>query len=120
MWSNLHLGFKSLLLRIKIRRPLWLAGFNFVIEGFNPLLGFSGSELSGFAHGRGKTSPDSEQIEQSMPLGIIVKLCERGANPRQAGAFLLGSDKVAENKTRNCRYTRATKTNPYYFDFKVR
>ena len=38
---------------------------------------------SGFAYGRSKASLDSEQIEQSMPLGIIAKFCERGVNPRQ-------------------------------------
>ena len=37
---------------------------------------------SGFADGRSETSPDSEQIERT-GRSPKVKLCERGANPRQ-------------------------------------
>ena len=29
------------------------------------------------------SSPDSEQIEPTKPLGLKAELCERGANPRQ-------------------------------------
>lgn len=44
MWSNLHLGFKSLLLRIKKGYLFKVSFFIFVIEDFKPLLGFSASE----------------------------------------------------------------------------
>ena len=47
---------------------------------------------SGFAHGRSATSPDSEQFEHTMPLGIIANLCERGANSRQARLPLIKED----------------------------
>ena len=33
--------------------------------------------------GQSPTSPDSEQIEHTMPNGINAKLCEREANSRQ-------------------------------------
>ena len=38
---------------------------------------------SEFAYGRNEESPDSEQIELTMPKGITAKLCERGANSRR-------------------------------------
>ena len=40
-------------------------------------------EQSGFTYGRNEVSPDSEQIELTMPKGITAKLCERGANSRR-------------------------------------
>ena len=44
-------------------------------------------EFGGFADGRSIASPDSEQIEPAELLGSKAKLCERGANPRQASSF---------------------------------